>query len=61
VTDYFSILSRLMVLIYPAGSALMNFSLITKGNFPPTAWMDKIKEFNTKMKMDGFKDTKKDD
>lgn len=55
VSDYFSILSRLMVFIYPAGSALMNVSVITKGVFPPTSWMEKIKKFNSNMDMDQFK------
>lgn len=59
VTDYFSILSRLMVFIYPAGSALMNVSLITKGNFPPTAWMDKIRNFNKNMDLKHLKEDEK--
>ena len=44
--DYFSLISRLMVFIYPAGSALITISLITKGTFPPTAWIKKITQFN---------------
>lgn len=46
VTDYFNTLSRLMVFIYPAGSALMNVSVITKGAFPPTAWMERVKNLS---------------
>ena len=60
VTDYFNTLSRLMVFIYPAGSALMNVSIITKGAFPPTAWMERIKNFSKDMDLKHLKEDKKD-
>lgn len=56
VTEYFAVISRLMVFIYPAGSALVNVSLITKGKFPPTAWMEKIMRFNKSMDINDFKE-----
>lgn len=55
VGDYFNTISRLMVFIYPAGSALMNISVLTNGTFPPTAWMEKIRKFTQNNDLDGFK------
>lgn len=46
LAEYFSLMARLMVFIYPAGSALMNCSIITNGKFPPTAFMKRIMNFN---------------
>ncbi|TSE05261.1 hypothetical protein [Aquimarina algiphila] len=58
ITDYFSVISRLMVFVYPAGSALMNCSIITNGKFPPTSWISKITKFNKDMNLDAFKNAK---
>lgn len=58
VGDYFNTLSRLMVFIYPAGSALMNVSVITKGVFPPTSWMEKISNFTHKSDLGEFQGPK---
>lgn len=55
LTDYFSVISRLMVFIYPAGSALMNCAIITKGKFPPVSWMVKLNRFNKEMTLESFK------
>ncbi len=55
ITDYFNLVSRLMVFIYPAGSALMNCAIITNGTFPPTSWMGKITKFNSNMDLKYFK------
>ena len=46
LTDYFMIVSRMMVFIYPAGSALVNCSIITNGAFPPTSFMSRITNFS---------------
>lgn len=51
---YFSLVSRLMVFIYPAGSALIGISIITEGKFPPTAWIKKISEFNKNLDIKKF-------
>lgn len=59
ITDYFSVISRLMVFVYPAGSALMNCSIITKGTFPPTSWISKITRFNKDMSLEPFKNSNK--
>lgn len=60
ISDYFGFISKIMVFIYPAGSALMNVSIITNGVFPPTVWLDKIKKFNRDADLRHFK-PKKDD
>lgn len=60
LTDYFSVISRLMVFVYPAGSALMNCSIITNGKFPPTSWIKKITRFNKDMNLEHFTKSKKE-
>ena len=46
VYDYLKIVTRLIVILYPAGSAFMNMSALTNGVFPPLGWVSKIKAFN---------------
>lgn len=46
VADYSSIVARLMVFIYPAGSAWENSRIITNGRFPPIGFMDWAKKIN---------------
>ncbi|WP_425628883.1 hypothetical protein [Cellulophaga lytica] len=58
VFDYFNMFGRLMVFVYPAGSALMNSSIITKGVFPPTSFMERLTRFNKEMSLDPFKQEK---
>ncbi|AGO48028.1 putative holin [Cellulophaga phage phi12:1] len=55
ISTYFSIVGKLMVFIYPAGSALMNCSIITHGKFPPIGLMNKIKNFNKNLDIKQFK------
>ena len=55
ITQYFKIISQLMVFIYPAGSALVNCSIITNGAFPPIGFLKKIKRFNEEMDIEQFK------
>lgn len=55
VSNYFRIVMRLMVFLYPAGSALVNCSVITKGKFPPLGFMKKISQFNSNMDLSEFK------
>lgn len=55
ITQYFKIISQLMVFIYPAGSALINSSIITEGTFPPIGFLEKIKRFNKEMDISQFK------
>lgn len=44
--DYTVMVLRLMVFLYPAGSAFTNSYLITGKKFPPLAFMTKLKEFS---------------
>jgi hypothetical protein len=55
VYDYLKIVTRLIVILYPAGSAFMNMSALTNGAFPPLGWIKKIKEFNQNLDLDKFK------
>lgn len=45
IKDYLIIVTRLIVFLYPAGSAFGNSAVISGGKFPPSAWMDKLKKF----------------
>lgn len=56
VTSYFNTIMRLMVFLYPAGSALVNCSIITKGKFPPLGFMDKVAKFNNTFDLSSFKE-----
>ena len=55
ISTYFIIVGKLMVFIYPAGSALMNCSIITHGQFPPIGLMKTIKNFNKHLDIKKFK------
>lgn len=55
IVDYVSITFRLMVFLYPAGSAFMNCAVITDGKFPPIALINKIKNFNTDLNLKNLK------
>lgn len=46
ITQYLGLILRVMVFLYPAGSALMNVSVLTHGSFPPVGFMNKITKFN---------------
>jgi len=46
VYDYLKITTRLMIILYPAGSAFLNMSALTNGVFPPLGWLKKIEAFN---------------
>lgn len=59
IAIYFRTLMRLMVFIYPAGSALVNISIITKGKFPPLGFMNKITKFNQNLNIEEFVDKDK--
>lgn len=53
--DYLKITTRLVVILYPAGSAFMNMSALTDGVFPPIGWINKIKSFNTNLDLKNLK------
>lgn len=58
IAIYFKVLLQLMVLLYPAGSAMGNLSILTNGKFPPVGWMKKLRKFNEEADLETFK-TKK--
>lgn len=55
LTDYLTLITRLMVFLYPAGSAFMNCAIITKGKFPPIGWIQKVAKFNQTLNVEQFK------
>ena len=55
VYEYLKVITRLIVILYPAGSAFMNMSALTNGVFPPLGWINKIKAFNQDLDLDRFK------
>ena len=54
IYDYLKIVTRLIVILYPAGSAFMNMSALTNGVFPPIGWISKIKTFNNDLDLERF-------
>ncbi len=61
VSDYFITVAKLMVFIYPAGSALMNSSIITGGKFPPLGLLKIIRNFNKNLDLNQFKNKEDED
>lgn len=53
--DYIQMVCRLIVFLYPAGSAFGNMSVVTGGKFPPKAWMDKLSKFNENLNPEDLK------
>lgn len=54
VTDYLTIVTRLMVFMYPAGSAFWNSSVLSGGKFPPKSWLDKLTLFQSNLNPDSL-------
>ena len=52
---YFKVMVKLMVLLYPLGSALVNMSKVTNGAFPPSGLLKKIKNFEKTGDIDSLK------
>lgn len=61
LATYFKVVTNLTLFLYPAGSALINMSVITNGTFPPIGWIQKIKSFNEELNIDKFKDFKNEE
>ena len=61
MSEYFKTMMRLMVFVYPAGSALMNASIISNGDFPFVGFLKKIKRFKENLDVDEFTGKKPDD
>ena len=56
ITDYLTIVLRLLVFMYPAGSAFVNSSTITNGKFPPSGFIQKLTKFQENININEFKD-----
>ena len=55
VMDYLLTITRIMVFLYPAGSAFVNASILTNGKFPPIGWIQKVERFNKNLDINQFK------
>lgn len=55
IKDYLITVTRLMVFLYPAGSAFGNSSVISGGKFPPQGWITKLKSFQANLNPNEFK------
>lgn len=55
IAIYFKVLLQLVVILYPAGSAMDSLSIITDGKFPPIGWMKKKNKFNEDLDLNNFK------
>lgn len=55
VKSYITIVLRLAVFLYPAGSAFMNSAYLTKGKFPPLGLINKVTKFNMNLDLKEFK------
>lgn len=49
VYDYLKYTTRLIILLYPAGSAFLNMSALTNGAFPPIGWIKRITAYNNSL------------
>lgn len=45
-SEWFTLVAKFTVLLYPAGSALTNMYVITNGKFPPLEFMKRLKWFD---------------
>ena len=58
--DYLEIVMRLIVFLYPAGSAFGNMSVVTNGKFPPEAWINRLKNFQKNLNPNDLKNDKEE-
>lgn len=56
IKQYLMILLRLLVFMYPAGSAFVNSSIITGGKFPPSGFLKKLAKFQENLNIKEFKE-----
>lgn len=59
IKDYLVITTRLVVFLYPAGSAFGNSTFLSGGKFPPQSWLDKLKSFQKNLNPNDLKESKK--
>lgn len=55
IYEYLKSVTRLTVLLYPAGSAFVNMSILTRGKFPPFSWIKRIQAFNSDLDLSKFR------
>ena len=53
-----TIVTRVIVFLYPAVSAWQNIYIVSDERFPPKAWMDKINRFNENLDIKELTDEK---
>ena len=58
---YFKVMIKLMVLLYPLSSALVNMSKVTNGAFPPSGLLKKIKTFEKTGDLESLKEKTESD
>ena len=58
---YFKVMIKLMVLLYPLSSALVNMSKVTNGAFPPSGLLKKIKNFEKTGDLESLKEKTESD
>ena len=58
VVSSLTIVTRVIVFLYPAVSAWQNIYVVSGERFPPKAWMDKLNKFNENLNVKEFTDEK---
>ena len=53
-----TIVTRVIVFLYPAVSAWQNIYIVSGERFPPKTWMDKLNKFNENLNIKEFTDEK---
>jgi len=53
-----TIVTRVIVFLYPAVSAWQNIYVVSGERFPPKAWMDRINKFNENLNVKELTDEK---
>ena len=53
-----TIVTRVIVFLYPAVSAWQNIYIVSGERFPPKAWMDRLNKFNENLNIKEFTDEK---
>lgn len=55
IAKYFKMVIQMMVLIYPAGSAILNLHIVTGGKIPPKWMIDRVTNFQNTGDIEQFK------
>jgi hypothetical protein len=60
IQEYLTIVTRLIVFIYPAGSAFASSTIMSNGKFPPQSWLDRLKKFQANLDPQEFQPKNQD-